>query len=133
FHLHAPFVPELSRASVKETPANQPLFQQLAALTAGSLHHIRDMGLLTADVLSVLPNPQDQIPGRYQAIRAAIIEEMNNQPLTPTHAKSHAPAKHLLQAKASLKDLLSVEDIEFLVGYKDVSPQWATGATQKNT
>lgn len=133
FHLHAPFVPELSRASVKETPANQPLFQQLAALTAASLHHIRDMELLTADVLSVLPNPQDQIPGRYQAIRAAIIEEMNNQPLTPTYSKSHAAAKRLLQAKASLKDLLSAEDIECLIDYKDEPPQWATGATQKNT
>jgi hypothetical protein len=31
FHLHAPFVPELSRASVKETPVNLPLFQQLSA------------------------------------------------------------------------------------------------------
>ena len=30
FHLHAPFVPELSRASIKETPANLPLFEQLA-------------------------------------------------------------------------------------------------------
>ena len=47
FHLHAPFVPELSRASIKETPANQPLFQQLATLTAASLHQIRDLGLLT--------------------------------------------------------------------------------------
>src|SRR5207248_1753643 len=59
FHLHAPFVPELSRASVKETPANLPLFQQLASLTAASLHQIRDLGLLTVDFLSVLPTPQD--------------------------------------------------------------------------
>jgi hypothetical protein len=133
FHVHAPFVPELSRASIKETQANQPLFHQLATLTAASLHHIRDMGLLTTDVLSVLPNPQDQIPERYKAIRAAIIAEMNNQSLTPTHTKSHAPANRLLQAKASLKDLLSSEDIEFLVGNRDEPPQWATGATQKNT
>jgi len=133
FHLHAPFVPELSRASIKETPANQPLFQQLASLTAASLHRIRDLGLLTSDVLSVLPNPQDQIPDRYQSIRDGIIDEMNSQSLTPTYSKSHAPAKYLLQAKASLKELLSAEDIEFLVDYKDEPPQWATGATQKNT
>jgi hypothetical protein len=133
FHLHAPFVPELSRASVKEVRANQPLFQQLAVLIADSLHDIRDMELLTADVLSVLPNPLDQIPERYQAVREAIIDEMNNEPLTPTYTKSHAAAKHLLQAKASLKDLLSDEDIEFLIDDKDEAPQWATGATQKNT
>jgi hypothetical protein len=133
FHVHAPFVPELSRASVKETPANQPLFQQLATLTASSLHHIRDLGLLTGEFLSVLPNPHDQVPERYRAIRTAIIAEMNNKSLTPTNSKSHAPAKHLLQAKASLKDLLSSEDIEFLVDRNDKPQQWSIGATQKNT
>src|SRR2546426_607379 len=105
FHLHAPFVPELSRASVKETPVNRPLFQQLSILTASALHKIRDLGLLSVDFLSVLPNPQDGIPPRYQDIRTAIIEEMNLAALTPTHGKSHAPANVLLQARASLKDL----------------------------
>jgi len=133
FHLHAPFVPELSRASIKQTPANDPLFQQLAMLTASSLHGIRDLGLLTGDFLAVLPNPQDAILERYKPIRAAIVDEMNTQQLTPTHAKSHAPAKHLLQAKASLKDLLSNEDLEFLIDYDKQQPQWAMGATQKNS
>lgn len=133
FHLHAPFVPELSRASIKETPANQPLFAQLATLVAASLHQIRDLGLLTAEFLAVLPNPQDPVPARYEGIRAAIVEGMNTQPLTPTHARSHAPAKHLLQAKASLKDLLSEEDIEFLVDYDEEPPLWAIAAAQKNS
>ena len=56
---------------------------------------------------------------------------MNTQPLTPTHAKSHAPARHLLQAKASLKELLSEEDIEFLVDYDDEPPQWAIAARRR--
>ncbi|MCM2308933.1 MAG: hypothetical protein NDI91_15850 [Sulfuritalea sp.] len=133
FHLHAPFVPELSRASIKETNANQPLFEQLATLTAFSLHQIRDLGLLTLDVLSVLPNPQDTIPPRYQCIRKAVVEEMNEQPLTPTHAKSHAPAKHLLQAKASLKELLSNDDIAFLVDYDEEPLQWASGRALQGT
>lgn len=46
FHLHGPFVPELSRASIKDTPANVPLFQQLARLAARSLHAIRDLKML---------------------------------------------------------------------------------------
>lgn len=133
FHLHGPFVPELSRASIKETDANQPLFQQLAILAAASLHQIRDLGLLSADFLSVLPNPQDPIPPRYQGIRAAIVAEMNNQPLTPTHAKSHAPAKYLIQGKASLKELLSQEDIKLLVDFDDEPPQWAISASQKSS
>jgi len=133
FHLHAPFVPELSRASIKDTPANTPLFQQLAELSASALHSIRGLDLLTGEFLAVLPNPQDTIPPRYQPIRATIIAEMNSKPLTPTQAKSHVPAKDLLQAKAALKDLLSAEDIEFLIEYSNEPPQWAISAAQKNS
>lgn len=132
FHLHAPFVPELSRASIKETTVNDPLFEQLARLAASSLHTIRDLKLLTGDFLGVLPNPRDAIPKRYQPICEAIMIEMNEKPLTPTHAKKHEPAKYLLQAKASLKALLSEEDIEFLVDYDEEPLKWAIGAQQKN-
>jgi hypothetical protein len=133
FHLHAPFVPELSRASVKDTPANAPLFSQLAGLAARSLYRVRDLELLNADFLAVLPNPQDPIPDRYEPIRSAIVSEMNDHPLTPTYSKTFAPAKYLLQAKASLKELLSPDDIGFLVGYHDQPPEWAIGASQKNS
>ena len=133
FHLHAPFVPELSRASIKDTPVNEPLFCQLAKLAALSLHSVRDFKMLNGDFLGVLPNPQDNIPNRYQAIRKNIIEEMNTRALTPTYTKVHAPANNLLQAKASLKELLSVKDIELLVDYEGDPPRWAAGATQKNS
>lgn len=133
FHLHAPFVPELSRASIKETAVNEPLFQQLAILCARSLHTIRDLGLLTQGFLEILPNPQDVIPKRYQAIRSAIISEMKTEPLTPTYAKGHAPARRLVQARASLKELLSEDDLEFLVEYDDEPPLWAVAATQRNS
>jgi len=133
FHLHAPFVPELSRASIKETDANAPLFDQLARLAAGCLYGVRDLGLLTSDFLGVLPNPDDSIPERYSPLRDAIIKEMNGQPLTPTHSRGFAPAEILLQARASLKNLLSGHDIEFLVDYDDEPPQWAIGASQKNS
>lgn len=133
FHLHGPFVPELSRASIKETKANEPLFEQLAALCAQSLHNIRDLGLLTPDFLAILPNPQDQMPPRYQPIRSAIIEEMKSANLTPTHERGHAAANRLVQAKASLKALLSHDDIEFLVEYEDDPPLWAIGVTQRNS
>lgn len=128
FHLHAPFVPELSRASIKETPSNIPLFNQLGSLAGKSLHEIKKLGLLKLDFLGVLPNSQDSIPARYSVIRSEIINEMNNKHLTPTHTKSYFPAQHLLQARASLKSLLSEEDIKFLVDYEDVSPKWSVGA-----
>jgi len=133
FHLHGPFVPELSRASIKDTKANLPLFEQIATLAARSLHKIKGLGLLTPDFLSVLPNPQDQIPPRYQRIRTAIVEEMKSNPLTPTHARGHAPANRLVQARASLKSLVSENDLEFLVEYEDEPPLWAVGASQRNS
>ena len=133
FHLHAPFVPELSRASIKETPANQPLYQQLAQLAASSLHIICNLDLLAPDFLSVLPNSQDTIPLRYQLILNAITHEMNNEALTPTHSKTHAPARHLFQARASLKDLLTEDDLAFLIGREDSPSKWAIAASQKNT
>ena len=58
---------------------------------------------------------------------------MNTKPLTPTYSKSHAPAKHLLSAKASLKDLLTEGDVDLLVAYDDVPLRWAATATQKNS
>lgn len=54
FHLHGPFVPAMSRASIKETDVNAPLFEQLAALAARSLHRIKALDLLTPEFLAVL-------------------------------------------------------------------------------
>jgi len=133
FHLHAPFVPELSRASIKDTPANEPLFTQLAGLSANSLRTVHELGLLTVEFLGALPNPVDSIALRYQPIRKAIIEELNNHPLTPTHSKSHAPAKQLFQARVLLKDLLSSKDIEFLADGDGQNLSWAAAAPQKNS
>ena len=133
FHLHAPFVPELSRASVKETPVNAPLFGQLAQLAATSLYTIRDLGLLNGEFMGVLPNPDESLPPRYQPIRAAIILEMKHKPLTPTQARSHAPAKHLLQARAPLKELLSDDDLARLYVPSGEPRQWAIAATQRNS
>src|SRR5207302_5711078 len=53
-------------------------------------------------------------------------------PLTPTRSGRHAPADRLIQARGSLKELLSEADIEFVVDYDDVPPLWAIGATQRN-
>ena len=133
FHLHAPFVPELSRSSIKNTPANEPLFQQLARLAALSLSAIRDLGLLDRDFLAVLPNSQDEIPSQYTTIRDAIVGAMNEQPLTPMHAGGHAPASRLLQAEAGLKDLLDRDDIRFLIDGHDDPRNWAIAATQRNS
>jgi hypothetical protein len=135
FNLHAPFVPELSRASIKETEVNTPLFKQLARLAATSLHQIRNLGLLTPDFLSVLPNSQDLLGENYELIRKSIFEEMNEKPLTPTFEKTYAPAKFLFQAKPSLKNLLSKDDLLFIAGEDNSTfiPQWAANRTMQGS
>ena len=133
FHLHAPFVTELSRSSIKNTPANEPLFRQLAGLAAQSLSSIRDLGLLDREFLAVLPNSQDEIPAQYTLVRDAVVAAMNKQPLTPKHAGGHAPASRLLQAEAGLKDLLDRDDIRFLIDGDDDSRDWAIAATLRNS
>ena len=133
FHLHAPFVPDLSRSSVKDTPANEPLFQQLAGLVARSLADVRDLGLLDREFLAVLPNTRDTIPPQYVPIRDAIFDAMNQKPLTPKHGGGHAPASLLLQAEAGLKALLDRDDIAFLVDGDGDPRDWATAATQRNS
>jgi len=106
FHVHAPFVPTVDRASLKDTPANGPLFTELAQLTATSLSKIRDLGLLTFEFLGVLPNSGDRIEKPYDEIQVAIVDEMKTKSLVPTHCQSHAPAFSLLQGHSSLKQLL---------------------------
>jgi hypothetical protein len=132
FHLHGPFVPELSRASIKNTPENLPLFDQLAKLTAKSLHSIRDAGLLSGEFLAVLPNNDDPLPERYVPIRKAILDEMRREALVPSYNGRFAPASRLVQARASLKALLSAEDLALATGRADL-PEWVIGATQRNS
>lgn len=132
FHLHGPFVPELSRASIKNSPENAPLFAQIADLAAKSLHTIRDLGLLTGEFLSVLPNDDDPLPERYQCIRKAILKEMSEQPLVPAYGGGFAPAAALLQGRAALKGFLTADDLSFVTARSD-QPAWAIGATQRNS
>ncbi|MGD9638743.1 MAG: sacsin N-terminal ATP-binding-like domain-containing protein [Alphaproteobacteria bacterium] len=132
FHLHAPFVPELSRASIKNTPANDSLYEQLADLTAQSLHRIKDLNLLNTDFLNVLPNGDDDISDKYEVIREKIIDKMNNEALTPTFCRTHYPAKYLLQGDRKLKDLLSNEDMEFLFDYDEQPPLWVMSSRQRS-
>ena len=133
FHLHAPFATPVSRDSIEQTDRNTPLFAELATLASDSLVEIRDLGLLTPDFLGVLPNPQDDLPARYQPIRSAIITAMRKQPLTPTHDKSHAPAERLVQSKASFKSLFPAEDLAVLCGNGESGLDWAVRASQRNS
>ena len=134
FHLHAPFASTVARDSVRDSQANDQLRDQIAKLVVESLTDIRDQGLLTVDFLAVLPNSADNLSAFYKPIRDKIIQAFNEEALTPTRDEhSHAPAKKLLQAKASLKALLSADDIKFLVKHDEEPPQWAVARALQGT
>lgn len=132
FHIHGPFVPELSRASIKATEANTPLFDQVGTLVVDSLEKIKSTGLLTTDFLAVLPTNQDDIPARYQPIRNRLVDAFNNRALMPTFDGLHAPAKQLVKGEAVLRDLLNAPDLQLLCNNKDIVG-WAAAAALRNS
>ena len=154
FHLHAPFIPELSRASIKRHADNAALMSRLAALLAKSLPTIRDLGLLDREFLGVLPNSRDPLPEAYEPFHHAVTQAMRSEPLVPMQGGGHESATRLLQGPADVKEYLGVEDIRFLMSGWDYkrptyfdsrrrvvrSPQpspcyrgWSVSATQRNT
>lgn len=134
FHLHAPFVTGMDRASIKDTSLNDPLFEQIEKLASEALFDLRDMGFLTVQTLSVFPNTQDEIPPRYQGIRRAIISAMNEKDLTPSKDAGHKPATSLVQSKASLKNILDDKGLNFWIDpHSPGDYHWAISAPQKNS
>ena len=80
FHLHAPFIPELSRASIKEHPDNTSLRKRLAALVAKSLPSVRDLDLLDRAFLGVLPNSKDPLLPAYKLFHETVVQTMREKP-----------------------------------------------------
>ena len=125
FHLHAPFIPELSRASIKEHSDNDALIGRLAELVAESLSTIRDMGFLNREFLGVLPNSRDPLPEAYKPFHEAVVQAMRNEPLVPMQGGGHERATRLLQGPANLKECLGVNDVRFLMSGWDCKPGWS--------
>ena len=124
FHLHAPFIPELSRASIKEHRDNNALIGRLAELVARSLPPIRDLGLLDREFLGVLPNSQDRLPEAYKPCHQAVVQAMREEPLVPMQGGGHGSATRLMQGRGDFKDFLGVDDIRFLLSGWDGSYSW---------
>jgi len=133
FHIHAPFVPELSRASIKDTPVNNPLYEQISELASESLNKIKGMGLLTTDFLGTLPNSHDNISSHYQNIRRWIQFSMKQNPLVPTNSGSYAPADRLIQGRASYKKLFTNSDLKAFFPEKDQPLAWVLSSILKNS
>ena len=132
FNIHAPFIPELSRASIKDTEANLPLYDLLALLTSSSLNSIKNLGLLNQRFLAVLPNLDDDISKNYLPILNSVHDELRNSSVIPTHNGGYSRASLLYQSKLLFKNLFSSSDLQYLVNDKSKNVEWTIGVNQKN-
>ena len=135
FHVHGPFIPEVSRASIKETSLNEPLFNQLSELAIECLYSLKELQFLSVQTLAVFPNTHDNIAPNYKKIREAIILEMNENNLTPSRYSGHKPARSLVNSKASFKNILEDNDLSFWMHDANFSegPYWSASAAQRNS
>jgi antitoxin component of MazEF toxin-antitoxin module len=132
FHIHAPFASTVARDSVPhERPENKKLLENIAELTVDSIVNIKELGLLTVEFLEVLPNQRDELEDFYQPIRNSIVQAMQNQPLVPTYGQTYAPASHLLQGPAAIKNVITDRELHFFTDRNEA--KWVIGVSQKHS
>ena len=125
FHLHAPFVTGLDRASVKDVEANHGLYDALAELASQSLLQIKSAGLLDLQFLAVLPNEQDDLAPTYATLRDAIVEICGMQPLIPTDDGDYATSGNLQSGPSQIRTVFTHKELAFLTGGE--TTRWARG------
>ena len=130
FHVHAPFASTVARDSVRDCEANCQLRDRIAELVVESLADIRDKGMLTMSLLTVLPNQLDGLPRFYEPIREAIVRVFQKETLTPTRNGSHASSYSLFRGPAKIAEVLSDDDLSLLTNYSP--PLWAANPPQQN-
>lgn len=126
FHIHAPFISTVDRASVPyRNPVNISLRDQLAQLLASSLPKLRDTGLLTSRLLEILPNSTDELGEFYEPFISSVIAEMQQNALVPTASGGYSVAEELARGPKRIRDFVTDEDLKFLS--EDEYQQWAAG------
>jgi hypothetical protein len=130
FHVHAPFGAPVDRASVTDNRGNRELVEDIGQLVAKSLTTIKSIGLLDRSFLRVLPNEEDGIPEFWDPIFRCTIEAFRSDDLLPTNDKRFVRSSLAILGNAELRELISNEDLRFLVD--DATVSWAIGVF-KNT
>ena len=115
FHVHAPFVTELSRASVKDTPENDRLYDYLADTIEKALHEVKSIGLLDRNFLEAMPNSSDPVSKKYQVIRDRVKKSLMNEELVPTLEGSFKKGDQI--------KIISKNDEELAIGLSSFSSE----------
>ena len=121
FILNGPYRTNPARETISSTdPFNIYLLMVTRRLMKELLPKLRDRKLLTLQFLSILPNEEDLLSSFYVPLRDIVVNEFQNEKLTPTKRGDHAPASDLYRINTELSDLISDEDLAILLG-KDCS------------
>lgn len=132
FHVHAPFITELSRASLKDTPENDKLFESLATTMEATLDGAKEVGLLDRNFLAALPNSSDPLPKKYQIIRDKVQDCLTHKCLIPTTEQLFKRGKKLYMTKSTISNVISTLDFSNLIRKDIASVGWSISSTQKN-
>ncbi|WP_102467591.1 sacsin N-terminal ATP-binding-like domain-containing protein [Vibrio cyclitrophicus] len=132
FHVHAPFVTELSRASVKDTPENDRLYDYLADTIEKALHEVKSIGLLDRNFLEAMPNSSDPVSKKYQVIRDRVKKSLMNEELVPTLEGAFKKGKLLHLTKSTIARAINTLDFANLTRNCIDSVGWSIISNQKN-
>lgn len=132
FHVHAPFITELSRASVKDTPENDKLYDYLADTIENALHEVKSIGLLDRNFLEALPNSSDPVSKKYQVIRDRVKKSLMNEDLVPTLEGTFKQGRLLHITKSMIARVINTLDFANLTRKSIDSVGWSITSHQKN-
>lgn len=132
FHVHAPFVTELSRASVKDTPENDRLYDYLADTIEKALHEVKSIGLLDRNFLEAMPNSSDPVSKKYQVIRERVKKSLMNEELVPTLEGTFKQGRLLYVTKSAISRVINTLDFASLIRKSVDSVGWSIASNLKN-
>lgn len=130
FHINAPFASTVARDSVRECKVNEDLRDHIADLLKRSMTDIRELGLLTPDILGVLPVRDDNLPPFYEPIRKRLINEFRKKPLVPIASGGFKRASKLCTGPDVITSRLDDRELAFLSDYDYL--RWAEKPSQNN-
>jgi len=119
FILHAPFLLTDSRAGIKRYEVhNSEMVKLLAQLAADSLFILKDLGLITDNIINIIP--YKEIDGLFTPFYSSIKNQLKTQELLPAKGETFAQKENAYWAVSpDLTELFSNEQLSLLVGKKN--------------
>ena len=131
FIINGPFRTNPSRETISEDDHfNTHLIKETCVLMKDVLPQLREMGLLTTQFLSVLPNGNDKLRAFYAPLLDTIVKTFHEQELVPTDDNQYASSGDVLQGPAPIREVITKKELPFFIGRNNAC--WAKGVQQNS-